>query len=459
MNQANAGRNFYSYIQIRRVNTFLANIDQASFTNEAVRKDMIAQVRFIRAYQYFKMNWWYGGVPIITDLSTSADDAQRTRNTEEEVKKFVFDEIDLALLDINDIPKARGYAAKGAVLMLKMRSALYYDEYQRALDAARAIVALNQYELHHNFSHLFSYAGKDSEEIILSVQKLRPTVNEWFITIPNNLDGGWSSMVPTQNLINMYEMANGLTIDDPASGYNPVYPFYGRDPRMAMTVLVPGINWTSSYNGILNTLDNDLPNGNRNQNHPTAANNASKTGLTWAKYLLPIEQYYNADGRPVWDPTETQYIVYRYAEVLLTLAEVSNELNGPSSEVYDALDAIRNRAGMPNVDRTRYSTKETLQELIRRERTIELAGEGHRRADILRWRDSSGKMLAETVLNAPLNRVTGTINYSETEPFKRAVIGGIEAIEVRRFETFNRYLPFRQDNLDRNPRLVQNSGY
>ena len=59
--------------------------------------------------------------------------------------------------------------------------------------------------------------------------------------------------------------------------------------------------------------------------------------------------------------------------------------------------------------------------MIRRERTVELAGEGLRRADIVRWQED-GKMLAEKVLNGDLLRVTGTINYGESEPTKRAEI-------------------------------------
>ncbi|MCL1932773.1 MAG: RagB/SusD family nutrient uptake outer membrane protein [Candidatus Azobacteroides sp.] len=453
MNASNPGNSFYDFKTIRRCSTFLDNIDKVTFTDDAVKKDMIAQVKIIRAYQYFKMNWWYGGVPIIP-LSESASEAQVPRNTEEEVKNFVFQEIDDALPDINDAPKASGYVAKGAALALKMRSALYYGDYQRALDAAKAIVALNQYSLHPDFSELFSYAGKTSKEIILSVQHLLPDAAEWFITIPNNNDGGWSSIVPTQNLIDMYEMANGLTKEEAGSGYDPVHPFKGRDPRMAMTVLVPGINWGNNYNNILNTLDVNTPDGNKNGNYPQAADNASKTGLTWAKYLLPFSQYGG-----VLDPTTTQYIVFRYAEALLTLAEASNELNGPSDEVYNALDQIRNRAGMPDVDRAKYGTKETLRELIHRERTIELAGEGHRRSDILRWKDNSGKMLAETLMNGPLNRVTGTINYSESDEFLRAVISGTEKVEDRKFSTYNRYLPIPQTNRDNNPQLEQNPGY
>ena len=98
-------------------------------------------------------------------------------------------------------------------------------------------------------------------------------------------------------------------------------------------------------------------------------------------------------------------------------------------------------------------------ELIRRERCIELAGEGLRRADILRWKDAAGKMLAETLLNGPLNRIVGTIDYNETDPYKRAVVTGKDLIENREFAAKNRYLPIPQDSMDKNPNLKQNSGY
>lgn len=103
--------------------------------------------------------------------------------------------------------------------------------------------------------------------------------------------------------------------------------------------------------------------------------------------------------------------------------------------------------------------KKSLRELIRRERSIELAGEGLRRADILRWKDASGKMVAETVLNAPLESFTGTINYDEKDPYKRAVISGVELVENRSFAPHNRYLPIKQDALDKNKLLKQNDGY
>lgn len=86
-------------------------------------------------------------------------------------------------------------------------------------------------------------------------------------------------MVPTQNLVDFYEMDNGLTKEEAGSGYDPVHPFANRDPRMAMTVLFPGQDWGG---GILNTLDKTV-NGVANPNDPNGADNSSKTVLTWAK--------------------------------------------------------------------------------------------------------------------------------------------------------------------------------
>jgi hypothetical protein len=79
-------------------------------------------------------------------------------------------------------------------------------------------------------------------------------------------------------------------------------------------------------------------------------------------------------------------ILIRYAEVLLTYAEAKNELSGPDATVYDALDAVRTRSGMPVVDRAKYAGKDALREVIRNERRVELALEGQRYMDIRRWK-------------------------------------------------------------------------
>ncbi len=453
MTASNQVTDYYKFGMIRRCNDFLTNIQNIEFADAKKKDNMIGQVKMIRAYTYFNMNWLYGGVPIIDSYET-AEEAQVPRNTEEDVKKYIYDELDAAIPLLNDIPAASGYIAKGTALALKMRSALYYNDFQRAKEAAKAIIDLGQYELDPSFENLFMVSGQNSKEIIAAVQHDENLyANGTIATMYNNADGGWSSMVPTKNLIDAYEMSNGLTKDEAGSGYDETHPFANRDPRMAMTVLCPGMDWIGIGGAtVINTLDKELD-GKSNPNHPSTANNSSKTSLTWAKYLNPMAQYGD-----IWS-CKAQTIIFRYAEVLLTYAEAENELNGPSAEIYGMLDQIRTRAGMPKVDQGKYSSKETLRELIRRERSIELAGEGLRRADILRWKDASGKMVAETVLNIPLNSFTGTINYVETDPYKRAVISGVELVESREFAPHNRYLPIKQDALDKNKQLKQNDGY
>jgi hypothetical protein len=449
----NPGKTEYSYTRIRRCITFLENVDNAVFSDERVKKDMVAQVKTIRAYDYFKMNFLYGGVPIIRSFK-DADEAKVPRNTEAEVKKYIYDELDAAIPDLNTEPKARGYVAKGAALAVKMRSALYWGDYQRALDAAKAIQALDVYELNNSYANLFTLTGRNSKEIILAKQNLAPNKGEWLISLLSDSDGGWSVYVPTGNLLDMYEMSNGKTKDEAASGYDATHPFKDRDPRMAMSVLYPGQDWQGS---VRNTLDEEI-NGAKNSNYSvTPGSNASPTALSWSKYVTPLNQYDD-----IWN-TDLCQIVFRYAEVLLTIAEASNELSGPSDEVYDALNEVRTRpdVNMPEVDRAAYGTKETLRELIRRERTVELAGEGHRRADILRWKDAGGKMLAETVLNGELKRMTGTVDYTETDPYKRATIDPAATVKIedRVFLSHMRYLPIPQSNIDKNPQLKQNTGY
>lgn len=459
---ANPGANFYDYTIIRRCNTFLENIEQIPFSDEKVKKDMIAQVRVIRAYNYFKMNWLYGGVPIVENYE-SAQEAQVPRKTEEEVREFVEHELDTYTPDLNVKPSERGRIAQGAALAIRMREALYYGDWATAKQKAQDIIDLQQYELEQGeegYSKLFQLAGQDSPEIILAVQYVTPTKALGVIgQMYNNGDGGWSSIVPTYQLVDTYEMKNGLTIDEENSGYEAVHPFKGRDPRLGLSIIYPGADYIAGDGSakVFNTLDKMLD-GVNNANYMLAADNASKTGLTWSKYLSPITQYGD-----IWK-TAACPIVFRYAEVLLTWAEAENELNGPSADVYDKINQVRQRVGMPKVDEQKYNTAEKLRELIWRERGVEFAGEGIRRADILRWKTADGKMLAEKVLNGRLERRTGTVDMEGTNPETRATIdlnasAEDKLIEVRKFEPKNRYFPFGQSVLDKNPNLKQNEGY
>lgn len=456
---------YYSYTTIRRCNTFMENIDKVLFASEQTKNDLIGQVRTIRAWRYFQMNFWYGGVPLITDLPQLAEDAKLPRDTEETVKKFVYDELDKAVNELNNAPSARGRIAKGTALAIKMRSALYYNDLDRALEAARAIQNLGLYEIEKGMSYeeLFSLKGRDSKEIICSMQHV-PTTEPFGNTIRlfSNQDGGWASFVPTQNLVDMYEMENGLMPEEEGSGYDPIHPFAHRDPRLKKTIIYPGQDWVGA-NGqtrVYNTLDKTID-GKSNSDYMDAANNATHTGMIWAKYTAPISQYSASLSNDELCP-----ILFRYAEVLLTIAEIDVEKGVNTEEVYQILDELRARGGHIAVDRARYSTQAQLRELVRRERCLELAGEGLRRADLVRWKDESGKMLAETLLNGPLYRMVGTVDASNPDPDMRAVIEEpseenrvLRTLENRTFSPFQRYLPIHQNQLNTNSNLTQTEGY
>lgn len=455
--------NYYDYTTIRRCNTFLEKAKEIPFSSEAVKKDLFAQVRTIRAWRYFQMNFWYGGVPLIESLPENAEEAKLPRDTEEKVKQFIYDELDSLIPDLDEKPAQRGRIAQGTALAIKMRSALYYGDYERARSAARDIQKLKLYDLDDHFQELFSIKGQSSKEIIYAMQHVANTYEFGnMIRLFNNQDGGWASMVPTQNLVDMFEMKSGLLPGDDNSGYDPTHPFANRDPRLALTIIYPGMEWVGSdgTKRVINTLEKEI-NGKTNADYYNAADNSSKTGMIWAKYTIPLAQYSAS-----LDNENTCPIFFRYAEVLLTIAEANIELNENREEALDIIDRLRLRGGHVAVDRTKYTTREQLRELLRRERCIELAGEGFRRADIMRWKDDSGKMLAETLLNGTFYRMIGTVNPGEPDRDLRATIKlpsednkTERKVEDRVFKPFHRYLPIPQAELDKNPKLVQNQGY
>ena len=263
-------------------------------------------------------------------------------------------------------------------------------------------------------------------------------------------------------------MANGMRIDEPGSGYDPVHPFANRDPRLKNTVIYSGLDWMGRNNvpRIFNTLDKTLPDGSNNNDYYLAADNASHTGMLWAKYLYPNQSQYSTS----MNDDALCPILFRYAEILLTKAECLVELNQDLSEALNIVDQLRLRGGHIAVDRSKYTTQAQIRELVRRERTIELAGEGFRYEDIVRWDEydasgaKTGRKVAETVMPGDLLRFCGTVDYDEPDPDRRAVINPDAPIEDQRIEVryFNKrqlHLPLQQAELDANPNLVQNEGY
>lgn len=163
----------------------------------------------------------------------------------------------------------------------------------------------------------------------------------------------------------------------------------------------------------------------------------------------------------IWS-CERNFPIFRYAEILLSYAEAKMEKDEIDNSVYEAIDQIRVRAGMPKVDRTQYNTQAKLRELIRRERRVEFAYEGIRRFDIIRWGIISDVMGGQKIYH--MNGTIGTFNPAtgdfdvHLEDYRDPTYTDIE--ETRQFtKGKNELLPVPQTERDLNEKLSQNPGY
>ncbi|RPH32741.1 MAG: RagB/SusD family nutrient uptake outer membrane protein [Bacteroidales bacterium] len=374
------GTSRYSFTTVRKCNDFLENIDKVVM-DENLRKRYKAEVRFIRAYQYFIMTQYYGAVPLVTK-TLAFQDANVPRDPKTTVVNFILNELSQIAPDLpvsysgSDI----GRITSGAAYGLKARLELFEGKYADCITSCQSVMGLG-YQLYPNYRDLFREMNANNQEVILDVQYKVDDSPNWIVGVlaPGSL-GGWCSINPTQKLVDAYEMNNGKTINDPTSGYNPDDPYKNRDPRLDATIIYPGSYFGGIYYNPINESSPDY----------YAPYGGSKTGYLMRKYEENL-----SDFADVWN-TGLNTIVMRYAEILLTYAEAKIESNQIDGTVYNAINDVRLRAGMPVVDQIVYNDQTTLRELVRRERQVELAMEGLRWFDIARWR------IAEVVMSGPL---------------------------------------------------------
>ena len=446
LNAADPGASYYGFRTINRCNEFLANVDNATEVSEADRTIYKAQVRFIRAYSYYVLTVNHGDVPLITTNFASPEEAKVPRDPQATIRKFIEDELTavIGVLPASYPASGFGKATKGAAQALLMRYHLYFKSYDKALSSAKGITG---YSLFDTFQGLFDPINEQNSEVIMSVQ-YTPDLYSFDYTpfLPNGI-GGWSSVVPTQSLVDAFEMADGKTIQEAeaAGQYNPANPYIKRDPRLRASVVYSGQEFGKKVYRSVEETSNDYYN---------KADNASKTGYNFKKYTSFMELNPNS---AYWNMGNDVYI-FRYAEVLLTIAEAKIELNQIDSEMYKALDDVRVRAGMPKVDRAKYATQTSLRKLVQNERRVEFAMEGLRRDDIIRWG------IAKDVLNGNLMGTKRGTVLATTQPngdHNVSLTLPANLIENRTFEApKNNLLPIPQNAIDKNPNLAPNNpGY
>lgn len=444
-----------NYTKIRKTNVFIEKVS-ASNLSENWKKQRLAEARFMRAYFYHILWMKYGGVPIITeklDRHEQGDAIFRERNTAEETFKFIIDECTAIT---NDLPiKAEaGRASRGAALTLKGWCELFQASPQRnpsqdkALWAAAAatnkqVIDLNAYDLFPDFESLFYEENNNNVEVIFDKAYLGGTSlgasreglhGAWFV---GGTQRAWSAPNPTQEIVDSYFMANGLPITDPASGYDPQKPYENRDKRFYQSIIYDGCMWLG------HEMEMWIGSGSRNTLDLSSANEATNTGYYLRKGLNP--KYESVSGNLML--SSAHYILFRYAEVLLSYAEAQNEAHGPDDSVYEAVNKVRARSELPPLKTG--LTQAQMRTAIAQERRVELAFEERRWYDLLRLK------LAEVNLNTQFHAM------------KIQKVNGVKTYEVilapngeRVFHANKNYLlPIPQGVIDKNPKIQQNPNY
>lgn len=339
-----------NYKVIAYANEVISRIDHAAF-DEQKKNNLKGQAYFLRAFAYFDLVQYFGGVPLVIEpTGGSADDilqGQSTlpRSSEEEVYAQIFEDGDVArgLLP----PKSnqeKGRATIGAANMLLANAHVVRKNWEEAEGFLREIVNSSEYSLLSDYASVFDPANKNNAESILEIQYmegnigLQSTFSYQFL--PNLVDltpvagfrfnnqsiGGWN--IPSDDLIEAYEEGDSRRDASIVEGYLDGGTFVAQP-------FVKKYFYT-----------------------PLAAPNGS-----------------SANGNNNWP-------VYRYAETLLLLAECLNEQNKDEAVTY--INSVRDRAFGDEVSPIPYLGQALMREAIAQERRVELAFENKRWLDLVR---------------------------------------------------------------------------
>lgn len=424
-----------------------------------------AEARFVRAYTYQYLVDLFGDVPLlIKGLTLNENQIPRTPKTE--VVTFILQEMEEAatVLPLKYTGADLGRATKGAALSIRARAALNHGLWEEAVTSAKEVMDLGIYSLHPNYGELFTYDGENSPEIIFASQYLRLQETKTHTTTRSLLSRnaqGHTNKIPSQSLVDMFSCQDGLEIDK-SPLFDPRKPFENRDPRLGFTIALPG----STFFGFQFETHKDSTkcwNYSYNTSSPIRIDNqdalnayATFSGYCWKKYV-------DMKDRDFVGNSELNIIQARYAEVLLIYAEAMIEANHLDETVYKAINDVRQRPSvvMPPIQPGK--TQLELRQIVRKERTYELAMEGFRLSDLRRWKLAEkmmngnlyGRIARGLLATAPSIDADGKVNY-DVVPNK----ADMRVIEVRKFNAARDYLwPIPNIEVVTNPTLVQNPNY
>jgi len=479
---------------VQRSNNLLFYMTRAqSVMNPAEYRRVIAEAKVLRAMAYWHLIMLFGDVPFFTTPPANQTQLfEFTRTNKSEIINFLLTDLESVVDDLDWNPAQAGRVSKGVAKGIAARLAMLDKNYTYAANITDDIIANSGYGLNPVFQNLFRKAGQTAN-VNREIMFYYPygdndagSFNYLNLVQGSRNNGGQSSHFPTQFLVDLFECRDGRMINE-SPLYNPARPNANRDPRMAQTVIVPGDTiivqgFTSIifdfYSRFLTRYDpvTRVVSATTTVNQDSAnifGPRVNGLGNLWRKYVQ--DRDVNGTAGNLY---RVGWIYMRFAEILLINAEAHLERGSPAQTVANSINRVRARAGMPNVTQEVLGDINRLRQLVRREKTVELANEGLHLADMRRWDDGAyaAKVMPLQMYgqsNSPVRFVPGVgleiINPAPIpvfDPQYNVPISWPNADatrlkrELRVFRTPQHLLlPIPQGERDRVPQLTQNVGW
>ena len=449
--QSGAVRDEWKYASVAKLNYILEGLEKAKeHITEAEYLRYTAEVRFIRAFVYYDMAFFFGDVPLIKKTLTVSESRETSRQSREEVLNFVLDELENYVLpNINALEvNETGRVNEQVVNAYLSRICLFEKQYDKVLEYTDKVIKSGDYELFDDYDKLFRpTADGANKEVIFERQYSSPLVVHELnrnLSYVSSVYSGWSHVLGLQELVDEYECVHGHPVSEcealeceyaqkrkeaETDTHRGEYDF--RDPRLDATLMWPYKEWKASDGRVRGYYGVDDPNSGDYVQKET-----HMTGYLCQKWVDMDGEY--AD-RTLSGKNMT---ILRYADVLLMRAEALIELNQNLAEAVSLINQVRDRAHMPFI---KMASQSVLRENLRHERRIELAFEGLRYFDIIRWHIAD-KVKKGKVYGARMKAISEDMDHKYVE---------------ERFWDDKMYLfPVPQEAVDNNPNLLpQNKGW
>lgn len=495
-----------SWYGIRQANMGLKAIEDGLLVDatQEQRNFIEGQLRFMRGWFYFELCSYWGGLPYMTEPLDPSAQFKLPRMSYQECADLMIADFKRAaeLLPVNWDNTATGRPTQGKnefrankiwALSYLGKAALYagsplmaqgVDSDSKAYDAERCKTAADalgqvlsmvengqtQYKLvdFADYSTLF-YSRKDflvpgGTEAIMrhttyGADSYWRQMNSYQLSAICEGDG--IILHPAANYVNYYGMANGLPLDDSNSGFDKEYPWKDRDPRFYHDIVYDGVQMIKSVTNADHKPYQyaNFYEGGNGVNDPKST---SRTGYLNYKFI-PIGA--NKDDLDYGWGFHMSLSYLRLADVYLMYAEAAAEgygsAQGKSSNcsltAEDAVNVIRDRAGVAHVDASYTGSLEKFMGEVRRERAVELSFEGHRFHDLRRW-----KLLTEYPYNIKTCQKFDRAEELDTskDPKENKVLNFREETIIKRALSKRHYwLPFKTDDVTLYPEFGQNPGW